>query len=336
MKRITLITLILFISAFIYSESIKIVILETMPVPVVLSHSDAVKSSLENLSEKESMDIEIEVLKGRGDKERCKNMLRSSISRKKPDAVISIATLATQAALEVLDDTDIPILFCVVMDPVGSGIVDEVGVPSRNNISGVVYTHQRDTKIEMMMRVLGESYREKGVKVGIVSSDYPSAVGDIRELETIAANYSNLTYVKNQVPYRAIPDELPRLLEDFQIAINEIKDDVDFLWEVGGPLGEVQEASQIILESGKPLVLANTPRSVKMGGLMSIATDYEDVGLQIVEMLHLILDGVDVGTLPVATPRKFDLYLNLKTAEELNISIPSHLLMIAGEHIYYE
>jgi putative ABC transport system substrate-binding protein len=232
-------------------------------------------------------------------------------------------------------DRDIPILFCVVSDPLGSGIVEAVGEPSNTNISGVVYSHLRDTKVEMVMRVLDETYRFDSVRIGIVSSDYPASIGDVKELMKITDLYENIQIIHKQIPYRPIPQELPQLLESFEQAIKEIEDDVDYLWQAGGPLSEIEEASRLILNAAPPLILANTPRAVEMGGLMAVATNYSDTGLQVVEMVDQIFQGRNVGSIPVAVPRKFDLYINMATAESLGISIPSHMLMIAGDKIYW-
>ena len=106
------------ISSFVYGKSYKIVILETMSVPVVQEHSKAIQSELQKLSKQIDRTFDLEIMKGLGDRDYCIKLLNSYLEVKKPDLVITIATLATQAAVQVFTDTAIPILFCTVVDPV--------------------------------------------------------------------------------------------------------------------------------------------------------------------------------------------------------------------------
>lgn len=335
MKRETILVIFLLISWSLLAEkNYKIVIIETMPVKVVLYHSEAIQKELKNLSERINISMDIEILKAEGNKEKGIELLKSYNSRKTPDIIFPIATLASQAAVEVYSGTDIPIIFSVVMDPVGAKIIDKVGVPSGKNISGVVYTHQRNIKLEMVLRVLNFKSYEEHINIGIVSSDYPSAIGDFNALKIIAENYNGINFINKQFPYKEIPRELPYMLKMFEENVNKIRSDIDYLWEAGGPLGEVDEASKILIKSGIPLILGNTERAVKNGALMSITTNYHDIGLQLIEMFEEIMEGKNIGDIPVALPRKFELHLNLNTAKKLNIKIPSHILMIAEDNIY--
>lgn len=316
------------------AESRKIVILETMPIPVIKEHSRAIKQSFAEFAAKNGDTYEIEILEGMGTKDRAAKLLKKSVQKNRPDLVITIATFATQAAKEVLSGTDIPILFCVVIDPVGADIIDTVGAASGTNISGVVYKQQHNTKVEMVTRLLRHTHQDSVLKIGVIGSDYPSSLSDLRALEKIASVSDNLEFVTYIYPYKPIPEGLPEMLGHIQKGIDSIKDEVDFFWEGSGPMSEIVEASQILINSGKPVILGYTPKVIEMGVLMAVVTDFRDTGLQLVEMADKVFKGTDVGTIPVTIPRKFKLYLNMKTAEKHGLRIPSHLLMIAGENIF--
>ena len=61
---------------------------------------------------------------------------------------------------------------------------------------------------------------------------------------------------------------------------------------------------------------------VKMGALFAVGPDYMDVGKQSGEFAAEILMGSNPEELPVASPRKIQLSLNLRTAEIIGLRIP--------------
>jgi putative ABC transport system substrate-binding protein len=72
---------------------------------------------------------------------------------------------------------------------------------------------------------------------------------------------------------------------------------------------------------------------VQRGGLMSYTPDLQE-GFQIaVGLVGAILKGAKPADLPIRNPNKFDFVINLKTAKQLGLQIPPHLLVFANELI---
>jgi putative ABC transport system substrate-binding protein len=72
---------------------------------------------------------------------------------------------------------------------------------------------------------------------------------------------------------------------------------------------------------------------VEVGGLASYGVSFIDLYRRAAYYVDRILKGAKPADLPVEQPMRFDLAINLQTAESLGLTIPQHVLLQATEVI---
>src|SRR5207344_1077967 len=102
---------------------------------------------------------------------------------------------------------------------------------------------------------------------------------------------------------------------------------------VNGDTFTVNHRAPIILLAGRNNIPAVYQASVfvRDGGLLSYGANYVDIYRRAATYVDRILRGEKPADLPVQTPTKFELVINLKTAKALGLIIPETLLATADE-----
>lgn len=312
-----------------------VIVFESMENPVILEGSEVFRQTMVDLGYRPGIEIEYRILKAEGDKALGRKLLAEAIAERKPDLVVSLATLASMVSHELLKETSIPWLFFTVTDPVGAGIVAAENQPSGRNVSGRIYGIERAARLNMLLRLVGDRYPQRPLRIGFIHTDYPSSIGDLRQLQSAVKANPAVVLHSLQLAYQSVPDHLPAMLNKVRAAVRQLEPQIDFWWSPIGPLGErIEYARLLIEETGKPLVMATNLHGVEAGALLYLGPDVPGQAREVAGLAERVLKGEKVGTMPVTMPKAFNVGLNLRTAERLGLIIPSDILGLAEENLF--
>ena len=235
--------------------------------------------------------------------------------------VAVITTWGTATALAVKRATaSIPIVFTVVGDPVGSGLVASLARPG-GNVTGTSTQHQ-DTvgKRMQFLHELIPTLRRVAVLANIGNP------ADLQEKSEIQQASAKLGLELIMVDVRSA--------EDISPALDALHGRAQALYVVSDALfaDNRDRINRVALEARLPTV--NGFREMaEAGGLISYGPDYLDLFRRAADQVDQILRGAAPADIPVEQPTKFELIVNLKTAKTLRLAVPSTLLATADEVI---
>ena len=233
-----------------------------------------------------------------------------------PDAILAIGGTAV-GALQRATRT-VPIVFAKATDPVSRGLVASLARPGGNTTGFVQYEFSTAGKwLELLKQIV------PNVKRAAIIRDVSetSGIGQMAAIQAVAPSFG----------------------------IDVIPIDARDAEEIGRAITEFARTSNgglIVTESGKSIVhrkliikLAAEHRLpavypyryfVTDGGLISYGPDELDAFRLAAGYVDRILKGEKPSNLPVQTPTKYELVINLKTAKALGLTVPPSLLATAN------
>jgi putative ABC transport system substrate-binding protein len=237
----------------------------------------------------------------------------------KPDLIL---TQGGQSAEAISKSThDIPVVIIGAGDPIGTGLVEGLGRPG-GNVTGVteVSTELSAKRLQLLKEAVPAI-----VRVAVLWNAADRAMNlRYREIETAAKGM--------QILIRSIEVREP---EDFDLAFAAMRGDrPDAMFMVSDALIGLNRKRIIEFAAQTQLPAVYEYRElVDDGGLMSYGPNLRELFARAAYYIDKILKGAKPAELPMEQPTKFELIINLKTANSLGLAIPPALLARADEVI---
>jgi putative ABC transport system substrate-binding protein len=239
--------------------------------------------------------------------------------RLKVDVIVTTATTAALAARKATGT--IPIVTMVGSDPVQSGLVASLARPG-GNVTGVANLGRElmGKRLELLKETL------PGVtRVAVLwNPESRTEVFSLRDAEAAARSLG----------VRVQPVEVRRP-EDLEKAFASMtRERAEALVPASSNMFRAHRARVVGLAARHRLpAIFDAKMYVESGGLMSYGSDTKAIFRGLASHVDRILKGAKPGDLPFELPTKFELLINLRTAQTLGLTIPPAVLARADEII---
>jgi putative tryptophan/tyrosine transport system substrate-binding protein len=277
----------------------------------------AFKRGLQELGWTEGRNLELKYSWSGGEPDRIEASAKE-LAELQCEIMVARSTPVTAALLK--ETRTVPIVFTVVIDPVGSGFVSSLARPGGNVTGFQTYEFTMVGKWLQMLKEIAPNVE----RVAFIYNPTTSPSGFLHSLKTIGPSF----------PVRLIAAPVHDAAE-IDTAITTLAR------EPGGGMMLLPDIfmlayrAQIVglaAKYGLPTVYASRFWSMG-GGLISYGPDTPDLFRRAASYVDRILKGEKPADLPVQQPTKYELVINMRTAKALGLTVPPTLLARADEVI---
>lgn len=252
--------------------------------------------------------IEFEYKNAQGDMTNLNSICQEMVN-KKVDLIAAIATPAAQAIVNM--ESDIPVIFISLSNPVAAGVITEMETPDKNatgtsNAIPISEIFELSDKLTPGMETYGLIYN----------------TGEVNSINTInnAKEYLDsrgLDYVETTVASSAEVQQAALALVDKVDAIFVPNDSV-----VQSAMAQVAEAAK---EAGIP-VYGSSAVMVDSGAFATISIDDVQIGAISADMAHKVIQGTPISEIPAIVVSEFTTVINTKTADTIGVELSQDIL----------
>ena len=236
-----------------------------------------------------------------------------------PDVILAEGSPAVAALAQIT--RTVPIVFTTVVDPVGAGYVDNLARPGGNVTGFTVFEYSMSGKWLQLLKEVAPSV------TGVAVFRDPSIAAGPGQFAAIQAVAPSLGMELRPFDVRNA-GEIERAVVLFAQTPNS------GLIVTGSPSATAYRDLIITLAARHRLpAVYNARYWAAGGGLISYGPDFLDQFRRAASYVDQILKGEKPADMPVQSPTKFELVVNLKTAKALGLDVPSSLLARADEVI---
>ena len=286
------------------ADKLQIGIIQYSENPSLDDCNEGILQGLNESSYKEKIDIDVQ--NGKGDADVCDSIAADMVA-KGYDMIFAISTPAAQSAYAVAKNTDIPVIFCAVSDPVAAGLAQSLNA-GLENCAGTSDDIGFDKQVELI-QALQPGVKRIGVLYTTTEANSVSQLADFKEacltrgIEVVEQGISGTENISQAAEKLASQSDCINCLTD-----NNVADNLTVLLEKA--------------DAAKIPVYGSEINQVKSGCIAAVSIDYVSLGVKTAEIGVKVLDGAKCSEIAVGKITESTPVVNTEVMDRFGITLP--------------
>lgn len=236
--------------------------------------------------------------------------IAQSVVDEKVDLIVTIATPATQAVVNL--ESDIPVFFISVANPIGAGVITDMQKPDKN-ATGASNAIPISKNFELAAKLTPDAK-----DFGLIYCT--SQVNSVTTIEN-AKKYLS----ENGCTYKEAVVTLSS--EVYEAALSLVDQGVDAFFIPNDSV--IQDAMQVISQVARDAripVYGSSAVMVNSGAFATISISDPEIGAIVADMVNKHLMGTPVAEIPAVVVDTFTTVINKTTADAIGVTVPQDVL----------
>ncbi len=227
------------------------------------------------------------------------------------DLVLAIATPAAQSAVNVFQETEVPVLFTAVTDAVGAGLVDSNEAPGKN-VTGTLDMPVIADQIAVIKDVLPDA-----AKLAILYTS-SEANSEIQAEEAKAA--AEALGMEVIIQTSSSSNDIPQVISSVVGVADAI-----YIPSDNAFASAMATVNKTAVENQIPVFCA-VEAMIAEGGIATTAIDYYELGKQTAAQAVRVFNGESAAEIAVETQKECALVVNETFAASVGVEIPAEIV----------
>jgi putative tryptophan/tyrosine transport system substrate-binding protein len=287
--------------------------------PAVQSYLAAFRVALAKLGWMEGGNLRVELRWAAADPDRIRTFAQELVELR-PDAILGVTTRVVGALAR--ETPTIPIVFTIVIDPIGNGFATSLAHPGGNITGFTVLDPAMGGKWMELLKEIAP--RTERVALLFNPTTAPPIQSFVASIQTAA---SSLAVQASAAPVHA-KDEIEGVIAE----------------QARTPSGGLIVLPDIFNRQNRDLIIALAARYgvpaiyyarslAESGGLVAYSDDYAEEFRQAAGYVDRILKGEKPADLPLQAATKYELVINMKAAKALGLTVSNAMQLLADDVI---